>query len=169
MNDAEWAFFAPFLIENRSRGGRRPQDLRKVLDGIFWITRTGSPWRDLPAEFGNWNSIHHQYSRWTEAGVWDVMLAALAESDAADTTMQMIDSTIVRAHQHAAGGKGDSQKRYWPFARWAHDQASYPDGCAGPRPSLLPDAGPSLGHGRLRGSDAEGGARSGRDAGRQGL
>nr|WP_246270368.1 IS5 family transposase [Hongsoonwoonella zoysiae] len=105
MSDAEWAFFAPFLIEGRSRGGRRPQDHRKVLDGIFWITRTGSPWCDLPAEFGNWNSIHRQYRRWTEAGVWDVMLAALAESDAADTTMQMIDSTIVRAHQHAAGGK----------------------------------------------------------------
>jgi transposase len=61
---------------------------------------------DLPAEFGNWNSVHRQYRRWTEAGVWDVMLTALAESDAADTTMQMIDSTIVRAHQHSAGGKG---------------------------------------------------------------
>ena len=102
------SFFAPFLIENRSRGGRRLQDHRKVLDGIFWITRTGSPWRDLPADFGNWNSVHRQYRRWTEAGIWDVMLAALAESDAAATTMQMIDSTIVRAHQHAAGGKGGS-------------------------------------------------------------
>jgi transposase len=106
MSDVEWAFFAPFLIENRSRGGRLPQDHRKVLDGIFWITRTGSPWRDLPDEFGNWNSIHRQYRRWTEAGVWDVMLAALAGSEVADATMQMIDSTIVRAHQHAAGGKG---------------------------------------------------------------
>jgi transposase len=106
LGDVEWAFFAPFLIENRSRGGRLPQDHRKVLDGIFWITRTGSPWRDLPDEFGNWNSVHRQYRRWTEAGVWDVMLAALAESELADTTMQMIDSRIVRAHQHAAGGKG---------------------------------------------------------------
>lgn len=106
MDEAEWAFFAPFLIENRSRGGRRPQDHRKVLDGIFWITRTGWPWRDLPAEFGNWNSVQRQYRRSTEAGIWDVMVAALAESDAVDTNMQMIDSTIVRAHQHAAGGKG---------------------------------------------------------------
>jgi transposase len=69
-----------------------------VLDGIFWITRTGSPWRDLPTEFGNWNSVHRQYRRWTELGVWDVMLVAIAEGDAADTTVQMIDSTIVRAH-----------------------------------------------------------------------
>ncbi|MBZ9894288.1 MULTISPECIES: IS5 family transposase [unclassified Mesorhizobium] len=105
MDEAELAFFAPFLIENRSRGGRRPQDHRKVLDGIFWITRTGSAWRDLPAEFGNRNSVQRQYRRSKEAGIWDVMVAALAESDAADTNMQMIDSTIVRAHQHAAGGK----------------------------------------------------------------
>jgi transposase len=102
----EWPFFAPFLIENRSRGGRLPQDHRKVLDGIFWITRTSSSWRDLPDEFDNWNSVHRQYRRWTEAGIWDVMLAELTESEVADTTMQMIDSTIVRAHQHVAGGKG---------------------------------------------------------------
>lgn len=79
-------------------------------DGIFWIMRTGSPWRDLPAEFGNWNLVYRQSRRWTEAGIWDVMLATLAESEAADTTMQMIDSTIVRAHQHAASEKGGSQK-----------------------------------------------------------
>ena len=106
MTDEEWAFFAPFLIENRSRGGRPPVDHRRVLDAILWVMRTGSPWRDLPAELGNWNSVFRQYRRWTEAGTWDVMLAALAESEVSDNTIQMIDSTIVRAHQHAAGGKG---------------------------------------------------------------
>ncbi|MGB3627209.1 MAG: IS5 family transposase [Henriciella sp.] len=106
MTDEEWAFFAPFLIENRSRGGRPPADHRRVLDAVFWIARTGSPWRDLPSEFGNWNSVFRQYRRWTEAAVWDVVLAALVESEASDTATQMIDSTIVRAHQHAAGGKG---------------------------------------------------------------
>lgn len=106
MSNVERSFFTPFLIENRSRGGRLPQDYSKVLDGIIWITRTGSPWRDLPDEFGNWNSAHRQYRRLTEAGVWDVLLAALAESEVADTTMQMIDSRIERAHQHAAGEKG---------------------------------------------------------------
>lgn len=106
MTDEEWAFFAPFLIENRSRGGRPPADHRRVLDAVFWIARTGSPWRDLPSEFGNWNSVFRQYRRWTEAAVWDVVLAALVESEASDTATQMIDSTIVRAHQHAAGGRG---------------------------------------------------------------
>ncbi len=106
MSDAEWAFFAPFLVENRTQGGRRPLDHRRVLDGVLYVTRTGVPWRDLPPEFGNWNSVHRQYRRWTEAGVWDVILAALSDSEASDNTLQMIDSTIVRVHQHGAGGRG---------------------------------------------------------------
>ena len=106
MSDDEWSFFVPFLTENRSRGGRRPADHRRVLDAILWITRTGAAWRDLPCEMGNWNSVFRQYRRWTEAAVWDVILAGLAESEASDNTMQMIDSTIIRAHQHAAGGRG---------------------------------------------------------------
>lgn len=106
MSDAEWDFFAPFLIENRTRGGRPPIDHRKVLDAVLWVTRTGLAWRDLPAGLGNWNSVHRQYRRWTESGVWDVMLAALTESELSDNTMQMIDSTVIRAHQHAAGGRG---------------------------------------------------------------
>lgn len=106
MLDEEWAFFAPFLIENRSRGGRPPADHRRVLDGVFWIARTGAPWRDLPSEFGAWNSVFRQFLRWTECAVWDVILAALTESEASDAATQMIDSTIVRVHQHAAGGRG---------------------------------------------------------------
>ncbi len=77
-----------------------------MLDGVLYVTRTGVPWRDLPPELGNWNSVHRQYRRWTEAGVWDVMLAALSDSEASDNTLQMMDSTIVRVHQHAAGGRG---------------------------------------------------------------
>jgi transposase len=106
LTDAEWAVFAPFLVQQGSRGGRPPQDHRKVLDSILWVARTGSPWRDLPQELGNWNSVFRQYRRWTEAGLWDVILAAFVESEASDNLMQMIDSTIVRAHHHAAGGRG---------------------------------------------------------------
>jgi len=106
MSDEEWAFFAPFLVENRACGGRPPSDHRKILDGVFWIARTGSPWRDLPDQLGNWNSVFRQYRRWTEAGVWDLILSALAESDIGESALQMIDSTIIRAHHCAAGGKG---------------------------------------------------------------
>lgn len=75
MSDVEWAFFAPLLIEKRACGGRLPPDKREVLDGIFWITQMSLPWRDLPDEFGNWNSVHRQFRRGTEAGVWDAMEA----------------------------------------------------------------------------------------------
>jgi transposase len=105
LTDAEWALLAPFLAGG-SQGGRPARDHRLVLDAIFWIARTGAPWRDLPPELGNWNSAFRQYRRWTAAGLWDVILGALAGSDPGANAMQMIDSTIVRAHHQAAGGKG---------------------------------------------------------------
>jgi transposase len=104
--DAEWAFFEPFLIETGPKRGRPPNDHRRVLDGIFWIARTGAPWRDLPDDFGKWGSVYRQFLRWTRAGLWDLLLEMLANSQTVPDTVQMIDSTIVRAHHHAAGGKG---------------------------------------------------------------
>jgi transposase len=101
----EWAFFAPFLIESGPLRGLPPLDHRRVLDAIFWIARTGAPWRDLPDKLGNWNSVHRQFRRWRASGVWDVMLQALAEGGGNDA-LQMIDSTIVRAHHGAAVAKG---------------------------------------------------------------
>jgi transposase len=77
MTDQEWAIFAPFLISPSSLGGRPPKNHRKVLDGVFWISRTGAPWRDLPEVLGNWNSVHKQFRRWCQSGVWDVLLQAL--------------------------------------------------------------------------------------------
>ena len=102
MSDAEWAFFEPFMNEKGPRLGRRPRDHRLVLDGVFWIARTGTAWRDLHSHFGTWNSVYRQFRRWTLAGVWDVMLEALNETGAGHESLQMIDSTIIRAHQHAA-------------------------------------------------------------------
>jgi transposase len=103
MTDDEWAYFEPFLIH---RGGRPPRSHRCVLDAVFWVMRTGAPWRDLPEEFGNWNSIFRQFRRWADSGVWDVMLEALAGSGVSDAALQMIDATVIRAHHCAAGGKG---------------------------------------------------------------
>lgn len=105
MKDAEWAFFAPFLVRAGAGSGRPPSNHRLVLDGIFWIARTGVPWRDLAEHFGKWGSVYRQFRRWTVAGVWDIILEALNDSGGGQDTVQMIDSTIVRAHQHAAGAK----------------------------------------------------------------
>jgi transposase len=106
LTDAEWRFFERFVIEAGSKRGRPPADHRRVLDGIFWIARTGSPWRDVPEKFGKWSSVYRQFLRWTQAGLWDILLEALADSEAVPDTLQMSDATTVRAHHHAADGKG---------------------------------------------------------------
>lgn len=103
MTDAEWEVFRPFLISKR---GRRPRDHRRVLDAVFWVLRTGAPWRDLPDELGDWNSIWRQFRRWADTGVWDTILEAFGGSAVSDAALQMIDATIVRAHHCAGGGKG---------------------------------------------------------------
>ncbi|WP_425502093.1 IS5 family transposase [Prosthecomicrobium pneumaticum] len=100
VTDEEWAFFAPFLV----RVGPR-SDHRLILDAIFWIARMGALWRDLDAGFPKWTRVYRQFGRWTLAGVWDVILDALNESGEGQDSVQMIDSTIVRAHQHSAGAK----------------------------------------------------------------
>ena len=111
MEDAEWAFFEQFIIAIRGRGGRPARNHRLVLDGVFWIARTGAQWRDLPEEFGKWDSVYRQFRRWTLAGLWDLVLEALNESAVAPDQVQMIDSTIIRAHHQAAGAKGGLKKK----------------------------------------------------------
>ena len=91
-----------------------PRDLAnhcRVLNGALWICRTGAPWRDLPEQFGNWNSVFRQYRSWCLSGVWDLILQALADSGGDLDMLQMIDSTIVRAHRCAAGEKGGFSAR----------------------------------------------------------
>ena len=111
MSNTEWKFLEPFLKAICGQGGRKPANHRLVMDGIFWIARTGSPWRDLPEEFGKWSSVYRQFRRWTLAGLWELILEALNQSGAAPTTVQMIDSTIIRAHHMAAGAKGGLKKK----------------------------------------------------------
>ena len=106
MSDEEWAFHERFILAVRAPNGRKPTNHRLVLDGIFWIARTGSPWRDLPEEFGKWSSVYRQFRRWTLAGLWEQILEALNESRIVPDALQMIDSTVVRAHHQAAGATG---------------------------------------------------------------
>jgi transposase len=76
MSDEEWAFHERFILAVRAPNGRKPMSHRLVLDGIFWIARTGSPWRDLPQGFGQWSSVYRQLRRWTLAGLWRQIMAA---------------------------------------------------------------------------------------------
>ncbi|WP_110594105.1 IS5 family transposase [Tritonibacter mobilis] len=105
MSDDEWSLFEYFILAIRARNGRKPTNHRLVLDGVFWIARTGSPWRDLPEEFGKWSSVYRQFRRWTLAGLWEDILDALNQSGAVPDALQMVDSTVIRAHHQAAGAK----------------------------------------------------------------
>ena len=101
LSDAEWSIIAP-LLPNKPRGVPRTDD-RRVLNGIFYILRTGSPWRDLPERYGPYTTVYNRFNRWAKAGVWVSVFNALA--DQSPESMTFIDSSIIRAHQHAAGGK----------------------------------------------------------------
>ena len=106
MIDEEWAFFEPFIQVKGAHSGRRPKDHRLVLDGVFWLARTGAQWRDLHEYFGKWSSVYRQFRRWTLSGLWDLLLEALNDTEGVGETVQMVDSTIIRAHQCAAGARG---------------------------------------------------------------
>lgn len=111
MSDEEWAFFERFILAVRAPNGRKPINHRLVLDGVFWIARTGAPWRDLPDEFGKWSSVYRQFRRWTLTGLWEKILETLTESRIVPDALQMVDSTVVRAHHQAAGAKGGLRDR----------------------------------------------------------
>jgi transposase len=101
LTDTEWALIEP-LLPNKPRGVARVED-RRILNGIFYILRTGSPWRDLPERYGPYTTTYNRFNRWAKAGVWLKIFEVLAAKSS--QSMQLIDSSIVRAHQHAAGGK----------------------------------------------------------------
>ena len=101
LTDTEWAIIGP-LLPNKPRGVPRVED-RRVLNGIFWTLRTGSPWRDLPERYGPYTTVYNRYNRWAKAGVWLRIFERLAAQSPA--SLHLIDSSIIRAHQHAAGGK----------------------------------------------------------------
>jgi transposase len=96
LSDAAWERMAPLIIGRADQKGSTGRDNRMFVEGVLWIVRTGSPWRDLPEAF-------RRFSRWSVKGVWRRIFEAM--SDDPDFEYLIVDSTIVRAHQHAAGAK----------------------------------------------------------------
>ena len=101
LTDFEWRVIEP-LLPNKPRGVPRVDD-RRVLNGIFWVLRSGAPWRDLPERYGARTTCYNRFVRWRKAGVWDRLMDAITATH--DGAIQMIDSTSVRAHQQAATAK----------------------------------------------------------------
>ncbi len=85
-------------------------DNRRFVNAVLWIARTGAPWRDLPTRLGKWNSVWRRFRRWAEVGVWGRVLAALRDPD---VTTLILDSTVVRAHAHAAGALKKKASKPW--------------------------------------------------------
>jgi putative transposase len=109
LTDRQWVRIEKLVPGKEGDKGRAGEDNRLFVDAVLWILRTGSPWRDLPDEFGNWNSVYVRFRRWAKNGVWESLFKTLADDP--DFEHVMIDATIVRAHQHAAGAKGGPRGR----------------------------------------------------------
>jgi len=103
LRNDQWDRIEQMLPGKAADPGRTGDDNRLFLEAVLWVARTGSPWRDLPEEFGAWNSVYKRFARWSNKGVWHRVFRALAKD--ADFEEVFLDSTIVRAHQHAAGAQ----------------------------------------------------------------
>ncbi|WPO38968.1 IS5 family transposase [Tardiphaga sp. 42S5] len=104
LNEAQWVKISPLLPGKAGDAGRTATDNRLFVNGCLWVLRSGAHWCDLPERYGKWKTVHRRFSRWCHAGVWERVFTALTADR--DNQYLMIDSTIVRAHQQAAGGKG---------------------------------------------------------------
>ena len=114
LSDEQWERLERLLPAQKPRTGRPNLDHRQVINGILWVLRTGAPWRDLPERYGSWSTVASRFYRWREAGIWDrswtQLQSAADEQDKIDWEIHLLDGTVVRAHQHAAGAKKRMQK-----------------------------------------------------------
>jgi transposase len=142
LTDAQWAVLEP-LLPKRKKPGRPPKwSKRQLVDGIRWRIRVGSPWRDVPPQYGPWQTVYGLFRRWQRDGTWSRVLTGLqAHADAAGliTWDVSVDSTIARAHQHAAGApkKGICRRNHPAglavssrlITRWGGPGAGGPPSC----------------------------------------
>ena len=115
LTDTEWQRLEP-LLPRRAHTGRPPKEHRTIINALLWLAKTGAPWRDLPERFGPWRTVATRFYRWTASGLWARILAELHRiadgRGKVDWDVHMVDSTSVRAHRSAAGGKGGSGHRH---------------------------------------------------------
>lgn len=111
LSDSQWERIKDFLPGKAGDCGVTAKDNRLFVEAVLWIARTGSPWRDLPDEFGYWHRVYVRYSRWGKKGVWAQLLSLV--SDMPDLEYLMVDGSIVRVHQHGAAKKTAKKTRPW--------------------------------------------------------
>jgi len=111
LTNVQWERIAPLLPGKAGDPGRTAADNRLFVDGVLWVLRSGAHWHDLPARYGKWKSVHKRFTRWAKAGVWERVFKALIGDP--KNEYLMLDTTLVRAHQQAATGKGWPRIRLW--------------------------------------------------------
>ncbi len=108
LTDVEWARLEPLVPDRSPRRGGRWADHRDVINGVLWRSRSGCPWRDVPADFGNWKTVYNRHRRWSADGTWERVLDELrrgADHEEPGGWTVGVDAGVVRAHQHAAGAR----------------------------------------------------------------
>jgi len=110
LSDEEFQLLEPLLPPERSgKAGCPYQSHRRILNGIFWVLRTGAPWRDLPERYGPWTTVYDRFRRWKKDGTWQRLLNALEararKMDRIDFEFAALDGSVVRAHKSAAGAE----------------------------------------------------------------
>jgi transposase len=108
LRDDQWERIKDLLPGRAETVGVTARDNRLFIEAVLYRYRAGIPWRDLPERFGAWKAVHTRFSRWAVSGIWQSLFKHLAED--ADNEYAMIDSTIVRAHQHSAGAQKKREK-----------------------------------------------------------
>ena len=111
LSDEQWEHIKDLLPGKRSDPGRTARSNRNFVNGVLWVLRSGARWSDLPERFGKYKSVHKRFSRWAKSGVWEKVFESLLEAPRNDYIM--LDSSLVKAHQQAATGKGGSATRLW--------------------------------------------------------
>jgi transposase len=111
LTAAQWKRLEPLLPGKAGDPGRTAVDNQLFVNGVLWVLRSGAHWCDLPERYGKWKSVHQRFARWAKAGVWERVFEALI--DDAENEYLMLDTTLVRAHQQAATGKGGATTRLW--------------------------------------------------------
>ena len=109
LTDEQWSMIKDLLPAETGRRGRPAKDNRSMVNAILWILRTGAPWRDLPNCYYSWKSVYTRFSRWSKQEIWDKVFDHFKTNY--DNESSMIDSSAVKAHQHAAGAKGGNNFR----------------------------------------------------------
>jgi transposase len=109
LTDAQWAKMEPHCLGKVGDPGRSGSNNRLFVEAVLWVVRTGSPWRDIPASFGNWSSIYTRFRDWVKADVFKRLFEAC--SDEPDLEYAMVDATIVKVHRHGQGAKGGLRAR----------------------------------------------------------